>query len=78
MVTFYSTFQDRSIVGWINETRLPSKLIMGIPAYGNAYALRSQTSPPLNYGIGQPTNGPGIHGPYAPENGSLTYLEVRL
>ena len=63
--------------GWVADAGLPAKITMGIPLYGNSVMLKSSTNPPPNNGVGEPSTGPGVKGPHGPQDGILTYLEVR-
>ena len=60
-----------SVSYWISQGASPSKLIMGIPLYGQSWTLTSSTiAPPA------PANGPGTTGPYTGQAGYLGYNEI--
>lgn len=49
-----------------------SKLLMGIPFYGQAYRL----SEPIQSDLGDPAAGPGISGEFTRQPGMLSYYEI--
>ncbi|XP_006888039.1 PREDICTED: chitinase-3-like protein 1 [Elephantulus edwardii] len=59
-------------VGYTLRLGAPAnKLVMGIPTFGKSFTLASSSS-----GIGAPTSGPGIAGPFTKEEGTLAYYEI--
>ncbi|XP_022901759.2 acidic mammalian chitinase-like [Onthophagus taurus] len=63
---------DASISGWIQRGASPSKLNMGVGAYGRSFTLRSSG----NTKVGAPTKGAGKPGKYTGEGGYLGYNEI--
>lgn len=61
------------IIGFWSSIVPARQLVMGLPAYGRSYTLRSN----LNTGIGAPVVGPGKPGAYTVIPGFLAYYEVR-
>lgn len=49
------------------------KLLMGIPTFGRSFTLAS-----ADIGVGAPSSGPGLPGPFTKEEGTLAYYEVCL
>lgn len=48
--------------------------MLGVPLYGHSFKLTNAN----DNGVGAPSNGPGIAGPYTATNGIIGYNEVRL
>ncbi|XP_058124775.1 probable chitinase 10 [Anopheles ziemanni] len=63
---------DACVRAWLKEGLSPSKLIMGVPAFGHTFKLASTQDTRL----GARTIGPGDAGPYTLEPGTLSYLEI--
>ncbi|CAL7949845.1 unnamed protein product [Xylocopa violacea] len=63
---------DSAVRYWLSQGAPSDKLIVGIPAYGRSFTLADHS----NNGIGAPTIGPGIAGPYSKEAGILYYNEI--
>ncbi|XP_078604331.1 uncharacterized protein LOC144878045 isoform X1 [Branchiostoma floridae x Branchiostoma japonicum] len=57
---------------WIREGATPSKLVLGIPLYGNSFQLLSNQSTEL----GAPVKGLGRGQPYTMQDGFLAYYEI--
>jgi len=65
--------QDFAIHYWIQKGAPKEKLNLGIATFGRTFTLQNAT----NNGVGAPTKGPGIPGPYTKPGGSLGYNEVQ-
>ncbi|KAF5280199.1 hypothetical protein FQA39_LY18116 [Lamprigera yunnana] len=63
---------EYSAKAWISKGAISKKIILGVGAYGKSFTL----SDPKSHGIGAPTLGPGMAGPYSRSNGTLYYYEV--
>ncbi|KAJ2938714.1 hypothetical protein O0L34_g3324 [Tuta absoluta] len=63
---------DVAIDYWLSQGCPPEKVIMGLPFYGKTYNLVD----PKQNGVGAPSNGSGLDGPYTQEAGTLAYNEV--
>ncbi|XP_063537837.1 acidic mammalian chitinase-like [Cydia strobilella] len=63
---------NHSVHVWINNGASPSKLLLGLGAYGRTFTLTSLD----NTGIGAPFDGPGVSGPYTVEDGFFGYNEL--
>lgn len=50
-----------------------SKIIMGIPTYGQTFTLSSAQT-----GVGAPASGPGLAGTFTKTAGTLAYYEVKI
>ncbi|KAK4878741.1 hypothetical protein RN001_011247 [Aquatica leii] len=61
-----------STKSWIQKGANRAKIILGIPTYGKSFTLTDHK----NHGIGAPTKGPGLPGPYSKSNGTLYYFEI--
>lgn len=57
---------------WISAGVESEKLILGIPAYGRSFTLKSSS----NNNLGAATHGPGQAGLYTQDSGSLGYNEI--
>ncbi|XP_063623041.1 acidic mammalian chitinase-like [Cydia splendana] len=64
---------NHSVHVWINNGASPSKLVLGLGAYGRSFTLTSLD----NTGIGAPFDGPGANGPYTEEPGYFGYNEAQ-
>lgn len=65
--------QQQTIVNaWISRGADPSKLVLGIGAYGRSFTLSNPTA----ITVGSPISGAGNAGTYTQEGGVLGYLEV--
>ena len=64
--------KESSINAWISAGASPSKIIMGIPVYGQSYTLAN----PKKNDVGSPTIGPGKAGKYTQQAGFYSYFEV--
>ncbi|RWS26523.1 chitinase-like protein [Leptotrombidium deliense] len=64
-----------SVTYWIEKGMSPQKIVLGVPFYGRAVALKKKTQKP-NYGLGDPIFGPASSGKYTNEPGFLSYYEV--
>ncbi|CAH2058203.1 unnamed protein product, partial [Iphiclides podalirius] len=62
---------DVAIDYWIGSGCPPEKLLIGLPAYGHTFTLSSAGA----NGVGDPSNGPGLAGPYTATNGNIGYNE---
>jgi len=63
---------NTSIHHWMKRGADPSKLIMGIPLYGNSFTL----SEPGKSDLFAPTSGPGERGQFTNQGGILAYYEI--
>lgn len=63
---------DASIKYWLEQGAPAEKLILGVPFYGRAFTLQNKDQ----HGIGAPTTGPGVAGPFTREKGMLGYNEI--
>ncbi|XP_021915423.1 acidic mammalian chitinase-like [Zootermopsis nevadensis] len=63
---------EYSVNQWLDGGVPPSKLLLGIPLYGRTYILAD----PEQHGLGAPTIGNGVSGPYTQEPGFLSYYEI--
>ncbi|KAB0791791.1 hypothetical protein PPYR_03591 [Photinus pyralis] len=63
---------EYSTKAWVRKGGTPAKLILGIPAYGRSFTLAD----PGSHGIGAPSVGLGLPGPYSRANGTLYHYEV--
>lgn len=63
--------QNASLSYWTSALP-PRHVVLGIPAYGRSYTLRSAS----NTALGAPVTGPGEPGPYTRVPGLLAYYEV--
>ncbi|XP_047998532.1 acidic mammalian chitinase-like isoform X1 [Leguminivora glycinivorella] len=61
-----------SVHTWINNGASPSKLVLGLGAYGKTFTLTSLD----NTSTGAPVTGAGVGGPYVGESGTYSYLEI--
>lgn len=59
---------------WIEKGASPSKLVMGVPMYGQSFTLSSVS----NRGLQAAATGPGQAGEFTRAGGFLAYYEVRL
>ncbi|KAK7501473.1 hypothetical protein BaRGS_00007277 [Batillaria attramentaria] len=57
---------------WVQKGASPSKLNIGVAAYGRSFTLSS----PAQNGLGAPARGPGTAGPFTREAGFLAYYEI--
>ncbi|XP_023944029.2 probable chitinase 10 [Bicyclus anynana] len=62
----------QAIIGFWSSIVPTTQLVMGLPAYGRSYTLRSE----LNSGIGAPIAGPGKPGTFTRIPGFLAYYEI--
>ncbi|XP_047998767.1 acidic mammalian chitinase-like [Leguminivora glycinivorella] len=63
---------NNSVHTWINNGASPSKLVLGLGAYGKTFTLTSLD----NTSTGAPVTGAGVGGPYVGESGTYSYLEI--
>ncbi|XP_063366348.1 acidic mammalian chitinase-like [Cydia amplana] len=63
---------NNSVHVWINNGATPSKLVLGLGAYGKTFTLTSLN----NTSTGAPFTGAGAAGPYVAEAGIYSYLEI--
>ncbi|XP_076042458.1 putative chitinase 10 isoform X2 [Oratosquilla oratoria] len=63
---------DFAISYWIKKGADPSKLIFGIPFYGQTFQLAN----PSNNGLNAPVVGPGEAGPITLQAGMMAYFEI--
>ncbi|KYN43441.1 putative chitinase 2 [Trachymyrmex septentrionalis] len=61
-----------AVLYWLKKGCPPEKLILGVPFYGRAFTLSNSN----NNGIGAPSSGPSLSGPYTQEGGYLGYNEI--
>lgn len=57
---------------WIEKGTPPSKIVMGVPLYGQAFGLTDQNS----HGLNAKAYGAGEAGPYTRQGGFLAYYEI--
>lgn len=50
----------------------PSKIVVGLPFYGQTYTLSSNSE----HGLGDPAKGSGYPGEYTQQPGMLAYYEI--
>lgn len=65
--------QNFSLHYWMEKGAPPSKLVMGMPLYGQSFTL----SDAKNYGLNSRAPGPGTAGEFTRAAGFLAYYEVR-
>lgn len=63
---------EASVNAWIAKGADPSKLTLGLGAYGHSFTLAN----PASHGIGAPSTGPGLPGPLSQASGTLFCSEV--
>lgn len=63
---------DASIKYWLQQGAPAEKLVLGVPFYGRAFTLQNKDQ----HGVGAPTTGPGVAGPFTREKGMLGYNEI--
>ncbi|XP_069365183.1 probable chitinase 10 isoform X2 [Maniola hyperantus] len=68
----YKTDNLQAIIGFWSSVIPARQLVMGLPAYGRSYTLRSD----LNTGVGAPIVGPGKPGAFTRIPGFLAYYEI--
>lgn len=68
----YFVFQNFSIHYWIEQGAPPSKLVMGMPLYGQSFTLAD----PAERGLNAKTYGPGEAGEFTRAGGFLAFYEV--
>lgn len=66
------TFQNSTLAYLVQQGAKRSKLLMGIPFYGQAYRLSSEELT----GLGEPATGPGASGEFTKQPGILAYYEI--
>jgi chitinase len=64
---------NSSLAHWKSRGAQESKLVMGIPLYGNSFTL---AAPHREDGLFAPTTGPGAKGSYSNQGGILAYYEI--
>lgn len=69
----FSIFQNFSINYWIEKGAPASKMIMGIPLYGQSFTLIDSN----NRGLHAPASGPGEAGEFTRAGGFLAFNEVK-
>lgn len=67
-----SIFQAASVQAWISRGALPSKLVLGLPAYGRTFTLSDSS----NINLGDATSDGGTAGTSTQTKGFLGYNEV--
>ncbi|XP_063623043.1 acidic mammalian chitinase-like [Cydia splendana] len=67
-----SIAQNNSVNVWISNGATPSKLVLGLGAYGKTFTLTSLN----NTSTGAPVTGAGAAGPYVAEAGTYSYYEI--
>ncbi|XP_063623035.1 acidic mammalian chitinase-like [Cydia splendana] len=63
---------NNSVNIWISNGATPSKLVLGLGAYGKTFTLTSLN----NTSTGAPVTGAGAAGPYVAEAGTYSYYEI--
>ncbi|XP_063366350.1 acidic mammalian chitinase-like [Cydia amplana] len=63
---------NNSVHVWINNGATPSKLVLGMGAYGKTFNLTSLN----NTSTGAPITGIALGGPYVAEDGTYSYYEI--
>ncbi|XP_049878744.1 acidic mammalian chitinase-like [Pectinophora gossypiella] len=63
---------NHSVYTWIENGASPSKLVLGLAAYGKTFTLTSLD----NTSTGAPASGAGVAGPFVGEAGSYSYAEI--
>ncbi|XP_063623047.1 acidic mammalian chitinase-like [Cydia splendana] len=63
---------NNSVNVWISNGATPSKLVLGLGAYGKTFTLTSLN----NTSTGAPVTGAGAAGPYVAEAGTYSYYEI--
>lgn len=63
---------DAAVTAWIRAGANPQKLFLGLGFYAQTFTL----SNPAQNGIGAPTSGPGLPGPYSLAPGLYMYNEI--
>lgn len=63
---------DKAVSYWIQKGAPASKLVLGLPSYGQSYTLASAS----NNGLGASTVGAGRSGPYTGQPGLLGFNEI--
>lgn len=66
---FYAEF---TVNYWIEKGAPSTKLILGIPSYGQSFTLAD----PGNNGLNAPSSGPGEAGAFTAQGGVLAYYEI--
>lgn len=64
--------QAAAVRYWISLGAPPHKLVLGLALYGRTFTLANS----WDFGLGAPTIGPGIEGPYTNATGYLAYYEI--
>ncbi|TDG50903.1 hypothetical protein AWZ03_002558 [Drosophila navojoa] len=62
---------ERSVRHWVEQSKMPEKLILGIPLFGQTHTLRDQSKTHAN----APSKGPGIQHFLSKRPGYMTYAE---
>ncbi|KAF5293050.1 hypothetical protein FQR65_LT11042 [Abscondita terminalis] len=63
---------EYGVKSWISKGAKPSKIVLGIGAYGKSFTLADRN----DHGIGAASIGPGQPGPYSKAKGTLYHYEV--
>ena len=64
---------NSSVHIWLSRGAKASKLILGVPLYGQAYTL---ANPGVKSGYNATASGPGVPGTYTRQGGILSYYEI--
>lgn len=65
---------------WIKKGAPPSKLVMGMPMYGQTFTVETRTNPHVKHqavGLNSPASTGGDEGEYTRAKGFLSYYEVK-
>ncbi|KRG04731.1 chitinase-3-like protein 1 isoform X1 [Drosophila mojavensis] len=62
---------ELGIKHWVKQSKMPQKLILGIPLFGQTYTLRDQSKTNVN----APSKGPGLQHVSSKRPGYMTYAE---
>lgn len=66
------SFQDAAIKALVSNGADKSKLIVGIPLYGQTFELKS----PDEHDLGSDVVGPGSPGPFTSQPGMMAFYEI--